>query len=78
VHGWHDVLPFCSGSPFPKNIDEYEMMGAILGRPVELVKCETSDLMVPASAEIVIEGTISPDPKTFASEGPFAEYPGYA
>ncbi len=78
VHGWHDVLPFCSGSPFPKNIDEYEMMGAILGRAVELVKCETSELMVPASAEIVIEGTISPDPKTFAGEGPFAEYPGYA
>jgi UbiD family decarboxylase len=78
VHGWHDVLPFCSGSPFPKNVDEYEMMGAILGCPVELVKCETSDLMVPASAEIVVEGTVSPDPKTFASEGPFAEYPGYA
>lgn len=78
VHGWHDVLPFCAGSPFPKAIDEYEMMGAILGQPVELVKCETSDLMVPANAEIVVEGTISPDPKTFASEGPFAEYPGYA
>jgi len=78
VHGWHDVLPFCAGSPFPKAINEYEMMGAILGRPVELVRCETSDLMIPASAEIVVEGTISPDPKTFAMEGPFAEYPGYA
>jgi UbiD family decarboxylase len=78
VHGWHDVLPFCAGSPFPKNVNEYDMMGSILGRPVELVKCETSDLMVPASAEIVVEGTISPDPKTFSSEGPFAEYPGYA
>ncbi len=78
VHGWHDVLPFCAGSPFPKNFNEYDMMGAILGCPVELVKCETSDLMVPASAEIVVEGTISPDPKTFASEGPFAEYPGYS
>jgi 4-hydroxy-3-polyprenylbenzoate decarboxylase len=78
AHGWHDVLPFCAGSPFPKAVNEYEMMGAILGRPVELVKCETSDLMVPASAEIVVEGTISPDPATFALEGPFAEYPGYA
>jgi UbiD family decarboxylase len=78
VHGWHDVLPFCAGSPFPKAVNEYAMMGAILGRPVELVRCETSDLMVPASAEIVVEGTISPDPKTFAQEGPFAEYPGYA
>jgi 4-hydroxy-3-polyprenylbenzoate decarboxylase len=78
VYGWHDVLPFCAGSPFPKAVNEYDRMGAILGRPVELVRCETSDLMVPASAEIVVEGTISPDPKSFATEGPFAEYPGYA
>lgn len=78
VHGWHDVLPFCAGSPFPKGVCEYEMMGAILGRPVELVKCETSDLLVPASAEIVLEGFVSPDPATFEMEGPFSEYPGYA
>lgn len=78
VHGWHDVLPFCAGSPFPKAVNEYDMMGAILGKPVELVRCETNDLMVPASAEIVVEGTISPNPETFAMEGPFAEYPGYA
>lgn len=78
VHGWHDVLPFCAGSPFPKNVCEYDMMGAILGRPVELVRCETSDLMVPASAEIVVEGRISPDPETFEMEGPFGEYPGYS
>ncbi len=78
VHGWHDVMPFCAGSPFPSGICEYDMMGAILGRPVELVQCETSDLLVPASAEIVVEGVISPDPSTYMMEGPFAEYPGYA
>ncbi|MCL2713907.1 MAG: UbiD family decarboxylase [Alphaproteobacteria bacterium] len=78
VYGWHDVLPFCAGSFFPKTVCEYDMMGAILGQSVELVKCETSELLVPASAEIVVEGTISPDPATFADEGPFAEYPGYA
>lgn len=78
VHGWHDVLPFCAGSPFPKNVNEYDMMGAILGRPVDLVRCETSDLLVPASAEIVVEGTISPDPATFEMEGPFGEYPAYS
>ncbi len=78
VYGWHDVLPFCAGSPFPKQVCEYDMMGAILGRPVELVRCETSDLLVPASAEIVIEGTIDPNPATFEMEGPFGEYPGYA
>ena len=52
-------------------------MGAIRGKPVELVKCETSDLLVPASAEIVVEGYIDPDPSTFEMEGPFGEYPGY-
>lgn len=78
VHGWHDALPFCAGSPFPKSVCEWDMVGAILGRPVELVKCETVDLEVPATAEIVVEGTVSPDPDTFQMEGPFAEYPGYA
>jgi UbiD family decarboxylase len=78
AHGWHDALPFCAGSPFPKNVCEWDMVGAILGRPVELVKCETVDLEVPASAEIVVEGYVSPDPDTFQPEGPFAEYPGYA
>lgn len=78
VYGWHDVLPFCASSCFPRNICEWDMMGAILGRPVELVKCETVPLEVPASAEIVVEGWIDPDPATFEMEGPFSEYPGYS
>ena len=78
VHGWHDALPFCGGSPFPKTVCEWDMIGAILGRPVELVKCETVDLEVPASAEIVVEGYINPDPDSFEEEGPFAEYPGHS
>ena len=77
VQGWHDVLPFCAGSPFPKHVCEWDMMGAILGRPVELVKCETVDLEVPASAEIVFEGYINPDPDSYEMEGPFADYPGH-
>ncbi len=77
VYGWHDVLPFCAGSPFPKDVCEWDMMGAILGRPVDLVTCETVPLHVPASAEIVVEGFVDPDPDTFADEGHFAEYPGY-
>ncbi|BBZ37942.1 decarboxylase UbiD [Mycobacterium conspicuum] len=77
VHGWHDVLPFCAGSPFPKDVCEWDMMGALLGRPVDLVACETVPLHVPASAEIVVEGFLDPDPATFVDEGPFAEYPGY-
>ena len=77
VHGWHDVLPFCAGSPFPKHVCEWDMMGAILGKPVELVPCETVDLAVPASAEIVVEGYIDPDPASFEMEGPFADYPAH-
>ena len=77
VYGWHDVLPFCAGSPFPKDVCEWDMMGALLGRPVDLVACESVPLHVPASAEIVVEGFLDPDPATFMEEGPFAEYPGY-
>ena len=52
-------------------------MGAYRGEPAELVRCETVDLEVPASAEIVIEGYISDDPATFEIEGPFGEFTGY-
>jgi UbiD family decarboxylase len=77
AYGAHDVMPFCAGSPFPRHICEWDMMGAILGKPIDLVKCETVDLVVPAGAEVVIEGFMDPDPKNFAMEGPFGEYPGY-
>jgi hypothetical protein len=51
------------------------MAGALRGGPVELVRCETVPLEVPATAEIVLEGEILPD--VFKEEGPFGEYPGY-
>ena len=59
------------------NHSEYEYAGALKQSPIELVKCETSDLLVPAHAEIVLEGKISADPRTFEPEGPFSEYTGY-
>jgi UbiD family decarboxylase len=77
AYGWHDALPFCAASPFPRHVCEWDMIGAITGKPVELVDCETVPLQVPATAEIVVEGYIDPDPATFADEGPFADYPGY-
>ena len=77
VHGWHDAMPFCAGSPFPKHICEWDMIGAITGQPVELVDCESVPLQVPATAEIVVEGWINPDPASYEMEGPFADYPGY-
>ena len=61
--GWEPSLDFTGGSPVPKGICEYDVMGAIRGEPVELVKCETVDLYVPATAEIVIEGYLQIDPE---------------
>ena len=45
------------------------------GEPIEVVRCQTVDLLVPATAEIVIEGKISTE--WIEPEGPFGEYPGY-
>ena len=54
---------------------EYDLAGSIRGEPIEVVKCETNDLPVPATAEIVVEGEV--DPEAFMPEGPFGEYTGY-
>ena len=75
--GWEPSLDFVGGSPVPKGVCEYDVVGAIRGAPVDLVKCETVDLHVPASAEIVIEGYLGLDPETYTMEGPFAEFTGY-
>ena len=56
--------------------DERAIMGGLLGEPLELVKCETSDLLVPAAAEIILEGEILPHERT--AEGPFGEFTGYS
>ena len=56
--------------------DERAIMGALLGEPLELVKCETSDVLVPAHAELVLEGEILPAERT--PEGPFGEFTGYS
>jgi 4-hydroxy-3-polyprenylbenzoate decarboxylase len=77
VIGWDPLLGFLAGSPIPAGVCEYDVMGAYRGEPVELVRCETVDLEVPASAEIVIEGLISDDPDTYETEGPFGEFTGY-
>lgn len=74
VYGCDPSLEGVAGTPVTG--PEYDLAGAIQGRAVELVKCETSDIEVPASAEIVIEGTISPDPDTYAVEGPVGEGSG--
>jgi UbiD family decarboxylase len=56
--------------------DERAIMGGLLGEPLELVKCETSEVLVPAHAEMIIEGEILPHERT--PEGPFGEFTGYS
>jgi 4-hydroxy-3-polyprenylbenzoate decarboxylase len=59
----------------PYGQHEIDFAGGLLGRPIELVQAKTVDLLVPANAEIVIEGEILPDET--ATEGPFGEFAGY-
>src|SRR5438093_9995352 len=56
--------------------DERAIMGGLFGEPLELVKCETSDVLVPAHAELVIEADILPAART--AEGPSGEFTGYS
>ena len=77
VIGWEPSMGFTGGAPIPRDTSEYDVMGSIRGKPVELVDCETVPLQVPANAEIVIEGWISTDPTSFEPEGPYAEFTGY-
>lgn len=68
-------IAYAATAKIPYDFDEYRLAGGLAGEPVELVKCKTIDLEVPATAEIVIEGTISTE--WIEPEGPFGEYPGY-
>ena len=60
---------------FPKNVSEYEFAGGIKGEPIPVVRAQTSDLLLPANAELVVEGVIRPN--SVKTEGPFGEFPGY-
>ncbi|MBM3527693.1 MAG: UbiD family decarboxylase [Alphaproteobacteria bacterium] len=59
----------------PIDHDELEIAGALQGRPLPVVKCVTSDIRVPAEAEIVVEGRFLPGVRE--PEGPFGEFPQY-
>jgi 4-hydroxy-3-polyprenylbenzoate decarboxylase len=73
--GTEPAVPFFSGMPLDENVNEADVIGGYLGEPVEVVDCETVDLQVPATSEIVVEGTVSPTET--ALEGPMGEYSGY-
>lgn len=75
VLGGPPAAAFVGGMPLPAGVSEDDYIGALCGSPMEVVKCETNDLLVPAHAEMVIEGRISTSKKV--PEGPMGEYHGY-
>ncbi|PJJ75914.1 4-hydroxy-3-polyprenylbenzoate decarboxylase [Thermoflavifilum aggregans] len=74
--GGDPVYTYAATAPLPDNVDEYMLAGFIRKKRVELVKCLTQDIEVPADADIVIEGYVDPteDP---IWEGPFGDHTGY-
>ena len=73
--GGDPLLNVVGAAPLQYGDDEFALLGSLRGEPLPLVKCETVDLEVPATAEIVIEGVVLP--KVRKPEGPFGEYTGY-
>ena len=74
VYGTHPAIFFASSFTTSFGNDEFEIAGALMGEPVRLTKCETTDIEVPADAEIVIEGEVLPN--FTEPEGPFGEVTG--
>lgn len=68
-------IAYAATAKIPFDFDEYRLAGGLAGAPVEVVQAKTVDLLVPATAEIIIEGSIPTD--SIEPEGPFGEYPGY-
>lgn len=75
VIGVHPACILASQAIAAVDEDEMKIAGALLGHPIEMVKCQTNQVRVPAHAEIVIEGRILP--KVREPEGPFGEFPQY-
>ncbi len=75
VIGVDPLTLLASQAVLPVDTDELEIAGALHGRPLPVVKCVTSEVRVPAEAEIVIEGRILPGVREL--EGPFGEFPKY-
>ena len=73
--GTEPALTFSAIVPAPPEVEEFIIAGFLRQKPVELVKCETVDLEVPANAEIVLEGYVNLD--ELRSEGPFGDHTGF-
>jgi 4-hydroxy-3-polyprenylbenzoate decarboxylase len=73
--GTDPAITFSAIVPAPPDIEEYLIAGFLRQKPVELVKCETVDLEVPANSEIVLEGYVKLD--ELRTEGPFGDHTGF-
>ena len=73
--GGDPALTYAASAPLPEDFDEVIFAGFLRKRAVEMVRCRTVDLQVPADAEIVIEGYV--DPHERRTEGPFGDHTGY-
>jgi 4-hydroxy-3-polyprenylbenzoate decarboxylase/2,5-furandicarboxylate decarboxylase 1 len=73
--GVDPLIAYATQASAPYGVDELTLAGGLRGEAVEVVKCRTVDLEVPADAEIVLEGYILNNVRE--PEGPFGEYPGY-
>jgi 4-hydroxy-3-polyprenylbenzoate decarboxylase len=73
--GTEPAVTFSAIVPAPPDIEEYLIAGFLRQKPLELVKCETVDLEVPASSEIVLEGHVHLD--ELRTEGPFGDHTGF-
>ena len=74
--GGDPMYPFAATAPMPDGLDEFLLAGYLRKKSVELVKCETNDLEVPANSDFVIEGYIDPT-EPLRDEGPFGDHTGY-
>jgi 4-hydroxy-3-polyprenylbenzoate decarboxylase len=74
--GGDPVFTFCATAPLPDGLDEFLLAGYLRKKSVELVKCETNDLEVPANADFVLEGYVDPN-EPLRMEGPFGDHTGY-
>ena len=72
--GPEPVLPYCATAPMPEGLDELLLAGFLTRRRIELVKCVTVDLEVPASSQFVLEGYVEPGERR--REGPFGDHTG--
>ncbi|MBR3622495.1 MAG: menaquinone biosynthesis decarboxylase [Selenomonadaceae bacterium] len=73
--GTDPVLTYAATAPLPKDVDEMVFAGFLRHKSVELVKCKTVNLEVPAHAEIILEGYV--DANELRKEGPFGDHTGY-